>query len=199
MQVWTLFEESNIKGKTTPDYYENSRSFRTFGNFEDAKAAMRDLIKSYATVKGELFDGNGHFRNINEDIIEEYTSYGNEPEEAEKIAEIIRDFFIGENVADRVTAAFEIGKDSEAYFRCDSNGIEFSDGESNPFPNPENRINDPFMPMWEEAWDTVETNAFVMKDPSLKYVCRVHSAYTGEDPSEPPAYFNVELVMTEVE
>ena len=198
MKIWTLYEESNIKGKTKPDYYTSSRGFRTFGKFEDAKAAMREAIKSYAAVNGELFDGNGNFRNIADDITEELTEDGCDPKEIEEIIGIVHDFFMGEDVAKRALAAAEVADDGEVYFSFGGCGIELCDAHSKPYTNPENDIDDPYMPMWEEAWDTVETNALVMNDPSLKFVCRVHTAFSGED-ADPPAFFQIELVMTEVE
>ncbi len=97
--IWVLREESGIgpmRGQTTNTYY-------AFENFEDAVKAFRHCLKKHALTDNELFDGDGHMKNIsgyfdsnNYGIIDDKyleSIYNN----LTGIVDKLREFFIDEN------------------------------------------------------------------------------------------------------
>ncbi len=69
--VWVLTKRADFDGEN----YDNGHiagmkyKMKVFESFESAMAAMRDLIRKYATEKNSIFDGNGRLKNY------DYKSY----------------------------------------------------------------------------------------------------------------------------
>lgn len=82
--VWVLYERSDLDRNSEFDYENYATDCRVFEKFEDAKNAMKKLIRDYATEKNSLFDGNGCFCEFSGEIDEYY----DDPEE--KDAELFR-------------------------------------------------------------------------------------------------------------
>lgn len=61
-KTWVLTVQTNIEENGESRFNEYTKKQRVFTDFEKAKAAMQDIIKSYATQSNELFDGDGNLK-----------------------------------------------------------------------------------------------------------------------------------------
>jgi len=62
--TWVLFEESNVNAEGKMDGRFIRRNFEVYSDFETAKQAMREAIRTYALTDGDLFDGAGNVQGI---------------------------------------------------------------------------------------------------------------------------------------
>lgn len=60
--TWILFEESNVDAEGIMDSRFIRRNFEVYSDFETAKQAMRETIRTYALTDGDLFDGAGNIQ-----------------------------------------------------------------------------------------------------------------------------------------
>lgn len=200
MKVWTLIEDTNIKNaETGNDRLRKVINCRTFGTFEAARDAMRELIRSYATGNNDLFDGDGRFCDLYNDLMQGIETFeGLEADELEREtgaqADLVRGFCLGEDIEKPLIEHFgKFANCKQIAFECNSDWVEFTD---HPFKG---KIPEPLAEHYEEACDLLMTNAIIMKDPTIKYYCWAHNEFDRHYDYETPSYFHIELVMTEVE
>lgn len=194
MRIWTLFKETNIQQDGETAYYRKERAFETYTDFELAKEAFRAAIKRYVAQENAIFDGEGRYLEMDEDLL----SLAEDETEAADIGETLRAFFLGENVEDRITKITSYKPGKVVVFRSDANDvILFADKPETDANNPESKIREPFEPYVD--FKTIETNALIMSDPHAKYYFRANTALDAEDLSVPPAYIHIELIPTEVQ
>ena len=81
--VWVLYERTDFNRGNTYDYENYTTSCRTFENFNNAKSAMKNLLRDYATDDQFIFDGEGNIK----ELIGEIDMYYSDDEDDEEMLE----------------------------------------------------------------------------------------------------------------
>lgn len=209
---YVLIKETNLDilvPDKKPNPYRVTKTIKAFNDFETGKQQMHSILKSYATSKNPLFDGNGNILNlnlydyINHFLGQKYEALYDEEEREEQrkrysqLPNMLRSYLLNEEPTD-----------TELLTLYKNHGLTISEMFGLTYQQP--NFTNPFIP--PDCWDYTIPRLnfdfepasvylridpyFYMDNPEETYVCYIEGEYEIGDV---PFFLHLELKKVDIE
>lgn len=174
--TWVISIKTSLSG-TCCNARELTTQMYAFNNFEEAKKALRKILKKYAFSENSMFDGDGniiYFKEYAEKGLEDDEEYSDDFLTRAKLTHIhesIRKIFDGEDFLPDFIESYDDGMIACTYKNEEFHIFGFEDGPFNGY--------DP----------TVKTNMFSMKE-QKNYYLYIDDAF-GQDEATSELYIDL--------